>query len=33
MEILARICDYFECSIEDIVSYSPKKRKHENEDK
>ena len=33
MEILARICDYFECSIEDIVSYSPKKRKHENKDK
>lgn len=33
MEILARICDYFECSIEDIVSYSPKRRKHENKDK
>lgn len=33
MEILARICDYFECSIEDIVSYSPKKRNHGNEDR
>lgn len=33
MEILARTCDYFECGIEDIVSYSPKKRKHENENK
>lgn len=30
MEILARICNYFECGIEDIVSYSPEKRKCEN---
>ncbi|HQD37110.1 MAG TPA: helix-turn-helix transcriptional regulator [Thermodesulfovibrio thiophilus] len=29
MEILARICDYFDCGIEDIVSYTPKKRNHE----
>jgi len=33
MEILARICDYFDCGIEDIISYSPEKRKHENKDK
>ncbi|WP_077369892.1 helix-turn-helix domain-containing protein [Anaerosalibacter sp. Marseille-P3206] len=33
MEILARICDYFDCGIEDIVSYSPEKRKYENKDK
>ena len=32
MEILARICDYFECGIENIVSYSPKKIKNGNED-
>ena len=29
MGILARICDYFDCGIEDIVSYTPKKRNHE----
>lgn len=33
MEIIARICDYFYCGIEDIVSYSPKRRKRENKDK
>lgn len=33
MEILARICDYFDCGIEDIVSYSPKRRNYENKDK
>jgi DNA-binding Xre family transcriptional regulator len=33
MGILARICDYFDCGIEDIVSYTPKKRKHGNKDK
>ncbi len=25
MDVLARICDYFECGIEDILSYDPKK--------
>ncbi len=33
MEILARICNYFECGIEDIVSYSPEKRNYENANK
>ncbi|MEL5899848.1 helix-turn-helix transcriptional regulator, partial [Clostridium sporogenes] len=25
MDVLARICDYFECDINDIISYTPKK--------
>ena len=33
MDILARICDYFQCGIEDIVSYSPKKTDEKDEDK
>ncbi|QAT60285.1 XRE family transcriptional regulator [Acidilutibacter cellobiosedens] len=33
MEILARICDYFNCGIEDIVTYSPRKKTNEDENK
>ena len=33
MEILARICDYFNCGIEDIVTYSHRKKTNEDENK
>ena len=33
MDVLARICDYFQCGIDDIVSYDPKKTEDKYEEK